>query len=143
MSVVKIETGIKVYDIADERGVVRGTVSFNPSDINFPIRAENFIKNVNELIEQAESIPEDLAEEEISKTIEDFDVKIKKEVDVLFDDDNASSVVFGNQNCLNTSKGITFIERFIEAFMPIIKKEIAEETKKSSERVKKYVKQVK
>ena len=143
MSVVKIETGVKVYDIADERGVVRGTVSFNPSDINFPIRAENFIKNVNELIEQAESIPEDLAEEEISKTIEDFDKKIKKEVNVLFDDDNASSVVFGSQNCLNTSKGITFIERFIEAFMPIIKKEIAEETKKSSERVKKYVKQVK
>ena len=143
MSVVKIGTGVKVYDIADERGVVRGTVSFNPSDINFPIRAENFIKNVNELIEQAESIPEDLAEEEISKTIEDFDVKIKKEVNVLFDDDNASSVVFGSQNCLNTSKGITFIERFIEAFIPIIKKEIAEETKKSSERVKKYVKQVK
>lgn len=143
MPVVKIETGVKVYDIADERGVVRGTVSFNPSDINFPIRAENFIKSVNELIEQAESIPEDLAEEEISKTIEDFDAKIKKEVDVLFDDDNASKVVFGNQNCLNTSKGITFIERFIEAFMPIIKKEIAEETKKSSGRVKKYVKQVK
>lgn len=143
MSVVKIETGVKVYDIADERGVVRGTVAFNPSDINFPIRAENFIKNVTELIEKAESIPEDLTEEEISKTIEDFDVKIKKEVDVLFDDDNASKVVFGNQNCLNTSKGITFIERFLEAFMPIIKKEIAEETKKSSERVKKYVKQVK
>lgn len=143
MSVVKIETGVKVYDIADERGVIRGTVSFNPSDINFPIRAENFIRNVNELIEQAESTPENLTEEEISKTIEDFDKKIKKEVNVLFADDNASSVVFGNQNCLNTSKGITFIERFIEAFMPIIRKEIAEETKKSNERVKKYVKQVK
>lgn len=143
MSVVNIATGVKVYDIADERGVIRGTVSFNPSDINFPIRAENFIRNVNELIEQAESAPENLAEEEISKIIEDFDKKIKKEVNVLFADDNASSVVFGNQNCLNTSKGITFIERFIEAFMPIIRKEIAEETKKSNERVKKYVKQVK
>lgn len=61
---------------------------------------------------------------------------------MLFDDDNASRVVFGNQNCLNTLDGISFVERFLIAFIPIIQKAYNDENKKSGERINKYTSQV-
>lgn len=53
MANIKIETGLKVYDIEDENGNVRGQISFNPSDMNFFERAEKIKEKINELMDEA------------------------------------------------------------------------------------------
>lgn len=143
MSSIRINTGLKVYDIEDENGNIRGQISFNPADVNFFPRAQAMYDNVMHLIEDIEQLPEDIDEKELVDKLTEYDLAIKKEVDILFDDETASKVVFGNQNCFNTLNGESFIERFLNAFMPVIKKEFEEENKKSVERINKYTSQVK
>nr|DAT78198.1 MAG TPA: hypothetical protein [Caudoviricetes sp.] len=139
MASIKISTGLKVYDIEDEHGNVRGQVSFNPADMGFYERARNFYDEMQTLID---SIENDESLQEADKVIE-ADKRMKERLNELFDDPNASAVVFGNQNCFNTLNGITFVERFLNAFMPIIKDEFAKEKKKSDKRIEKYMKVIK
>lgn len=142
MSSVKIETGLKTYDIEDEHGNVRGQISFNPADINIYPRAQEMQKNIFKYIDDLNlnDIPE--SDEEISKKIDEVDKLIKNEINKLFDDPSTSQVVFGNQNSLSTFKGKTFIERFLLAFMPIIQEETTKELNKSIKHAEKYTSQV-
>lgn len=144
MESIKISTGLKVYDIEDENGNVRGQISFNPSDMNFYTRANDMVDNMDKWTLELDGLNDsELTEKEIADKVKELDAKVKEEINQLFDDENASDVVFGNQNVFNTLNGVSFVERFLTAFMPIIKKEFDKEQKKSSERISKYTKQVK
>ena len=143
MASIKIATGLKTYDIEDEKGNIRGQISFNPSDINFFERADATRAKIAELLENVEKVKDEVTEEsDVIKYITDTDNSIKNEINKLFDDENASTVVFGKQNCLNTLNGVTFVERFLEAFTPIIQEAFVEEQKKMQTRVDKYTSQV-
>lgn len=144
MASIKISTGLKVYDIEDENGNVRGQISFNPSDMNFYTRANDMVDNMDKWTLELEGLNEsELTEKDIADKVKELDARVKEEINQLFDDENASDVVFGNQNVFNTLNGISFVERFLTAFMPIIHKEFEKEQKKSNERISKYTKQVK
>lgn len=144
MSSIKISTGLKVYDIEDENGNVRGQISFNPSDMNFYTRANDMVDNMDKWTLDLEELNDsELTEKDIADKVKELDARVKEEINQLFDDENASAVVFGNQNVFNTLNGVSFVERFLTAFMPIIQKEFEKEQKKSNERVSKYTKQVK
>lgn len=144
MASIKISTGLKVYDIEDENGNVRGQISFNPSDMNFYTRANDMVDNMDKWTLELEGLNDsELTEKDIADKVKELDARVKEEINQLFDDENASDVVFGNQNVFNTLNGVSFVERFLTAFMPIIKKEFEKEQKKSDERVSKYTKQVK
>ena len=65
-----------------------------------------------------------------------------KEIDDLFGQ-GTSDIIFGTQSSLSTINGISFVERFLTTFMPIIESEFKEELKNSSNRIDKYVSQVK
>lgn len=143
MANIKITTGLKTYDIEDEKGNIRGQISFNPSDMNFFTRAQHTQKAIEEAIAQLSEIKTENSEEEIYSIIEKIDLEIKDKLNDLFDDPNTSKVIFGNQNCLNTLNGVTFVERFLMAFAPIIKADFQAEQKKSNKRIEKYTKQVK
>ena len=82
-------------------------------------------------------------EKDISDFIKQLDIEIKNGINYLFDDENTSRIVFGNQLVFTTVGGETLVTRFINVFMPIIKKEIEKEQKKSQEKIKKYTEQVK
>jgi hypothetical protein len=140
MAGIKIETGLKTYDIEDENGNVRGQISFNPSDINLYPRAQAMQEHIKEYIKELTSINEN--EVNIVNEFDKVDKLIKSEINTLFDDENASKVVFGNQSALSSYKGVTFVERFLLAFMPIIQKEAEAEFKKSMKHIEKYTKQV-
>lgn len=142
MERIKIETGLKTYDIEDENGNIRGQISFNPSDVNFFKRSQITKEKINELLVRAGEIKHDLDQEELTRQLDQIDNEIKEQVNKLFDDENASRVVFGNQNCLNTLCGVSFVERFLIAFVPVIQKAFNEETQKSKERISKYTEQV-
>lgn len=144
MASIKISTGLKVYDIEDENGNVRGQISFNPSDMNFYTRANDMVDNMDKWTLELEELNDsELTEKDIADKVKELDARVKEEINQLFDDENASAVVFGNQNVFNTLNGVSFVERFLTAFMPIIKKEFDKEQKKSNERISKYTKQVK
>lgn len=138
MASIKVSTGLKVYDIEDENGNVRGQISFNPSDLGFYDRATQFYDDMQTMIDSIENDDSIVGMEKVSAA----DKAMKEKLNQLFDDENASKVVFGNQNCFNTLNGVSFVERFLNAFMPIIKKEFEKEQKSSQKRVEKYTKAV-
>ena len=138
MASIKVATGLKVYDIEDENGNVRGQISFNPSDLGFYDRATQFYDDMQTMIDSIENDDSIVGMEKVSAA----DKMMKEKLNQLFDDENASKVVFGNQNCFNTLNGVSFVERFLNAFMPIIKKEFEKEQKNSQKRVEKYTKAV-
>lgn len=134
MASIKVSTGLKVYDIEDENGNVRGQISFNPSDLGFYDRATQFYDDMQTMIDSIENDDSIVGMEKVSAA----DKAMKEKLNQLFDDENASKVVFGNQNCFNTLNGVSFVERFLNAFMPIIKKEFEKEKKNSQKRIEKY-----
>ena len=138
MASIKVSTGLKVYDIEDENGNVRGQISFNPSDLGFYDRATQFYDDMQTMIDSIENDDSIVGMEKVSAA----DKMMKEKLNQLFDDENASKVVFGNQNCFNTLNGVSFVERFLNAFMPIIKKEFEKEQKSSQKRIEKYTKVV-
>ena len=138
MASIKVSTGLKVYDIEDENGNVRGQISFNPSDLGFYDRATQFYDDMQTMIDSIENDDSIVGMEKVSAA----DKMMKEKLNQLFDDENASKVVFGNQNCFNKLNGVSFVERFLNAFMPIIKKEFEKEQKNSQKRVEKYTKAV-
>ena len=138
MASIKVSTVLKVYDIEDENGNVRGQISFNPSDLGFYDRATQFYDDMQTIIDSIENDDSIVGMEKVSAA----DKIMKEKLNQLFDDENASKVVFGNQNCFNTLNGVSFVERFLNAFMPIIKKEFEKEQKSSQKRVEKYTKAV-
>ena len=138
MARIKVSTGLKVYDIEDENGNVRGQISFNPSDLGFYDRATQFYDDMQTMIDSIENDDSIVGMEKVSAA----DKMMKEKLNQLFDDENASKVVFGNQNCFNTLNGVSFVERFLNAFMPIIKKEFEKEQKNSQKRIEKYTKAV-
>lgn len=142
MASIKVETGLKTYDIEDENGNIRGQITINPSDVNFIPRARQMKDAIQEHVKKAEELAkkEGLTEDDIIAQIASIDADIKAEINKLFNA-NVSSIIFGEQSCLNTLNGISFVERFMTAVMPIIEAEFAEEQRKSAERVNKYVSQ--
>ena len=138
MASIKVSTGLKVYDIEDENGNVRGQISFNPSDLGFYDRATQFYDDMQTMVDSIENDDSIVGMEKVSAA----DRMMKEKLNQLFDDENASKVVFGNQNCFNTLNGVSFVERFLNAFMPIIKKEFEKEQKNSQKRIEKYTKAV-
>ena len=134
MASIKVATGLKVYDIEDENGNVRGQISFNPSDLGFYDRATQFYDDMQTMLDSIENDDSIVGMEKVSAA----DKAMKEKLNQLFDDENASKVVFGNQNCFNTLNGVSFVERFLNAFMPIIKKEFEKEKKNSQKRIEKY-----
>ena len=138
MASIKVSTGLKVYDIEDENGNVRGQISFNPSDLGFYDRATQFYDDMQTMIDSIENDDSIVGMEKVSAA----DKAMKEKLNQLFDDENASKVVFGNQNCFNTLNGVSFVGRFLNAFMPIIKKEFEKEQKNSQKRIEKYTKAV-
>ena len=138
MASIRVSTGLKVYDIEDENGNVRGQISFNPSDLGFYDRATQFYDDMQTMVDSIENDDSIVGMEKVSAA----DKMMKEKLNQLFDDENASKVVFGNQNCFNTLNGVSFVERFLNAFMPIIKKEFEKEQKNSQKRIEKYTKAV-
>ena len=142
MASIKIETGLKTYDIEDEHGNIRGQITINPKDMSFFGKAQKMRDTILHYMDDIDIIDKSKSEDEIVKLFDDTDLMIKEEIDKLFGE-GTSTVIFGSQSSLSTINGVTFVERFMTAFMPIIQKEFQTELDNSSARVNKYTSQVK
>lgn len=144
MATIKIDTGVKVFDIENERGELLGQLRINPNDWNFFTRADAFRDKIQTWMTEVDTAQKEkeVDPQVLFDTIKEYDNRIKSEVNVLFDDENASDVVFGNQSVFNTHNGVSFIERFLTSILPVIQKCMIEEQKKSQKRIEKYTSQV-
>ena len=142
MASIKIETGLKTYDIEDEHGNIRGQITLNPKDIGFFNRAQKMRDKILHDMDSIDWNNNDKTDDEILIIFDTTDKIIKKEIDDLFGQ-GTSDIIFGTQSSLSTINGISFVERFLTTFMPIIESEFKEELKNSSNRIDKYGSQVK
>ena len=142
MASIKIETGLKTYDIEDEHGNIRGQITINPKDMSFFGKAQKMRDTILHYMDDIDITDQSKDENEIVKLFDDTDNMIKAEIDKLFGN-GTSTVIFGSQSSLSTINGVTFVERFMTAFMPIIQQEFQAELDNSSARVNKYTSQVK
>ena len=142
MASIKIETGLKTYDIEDEHGNIRGQITLNPTDMGFFSRAQKMRDKILHYMDSIDWNNNDKTDDEILIIFDTTDKIIKKEIDDLFGQ-GTSDIIFGTQSSLSTINGISFVERFLTTFMPIIESEFKEELKNSSNRIDKYVSHVK
>lgn len=144
MEKLKIDSGLKSYEIEDENGRKLGVITIDPKDMNLLARCQTAEKKITELIEKASHIAdsEDIEQKEVIEKITEIDTEIKKELDYAFDSE-VSFVVFGNRHCMNTNRGKTFVERFLDMMLPVIEKETKQERDASNARIKKYTEQYK
>lgn len=142
MASIKIETGLKTYDIEDEHGNVRGQITINPKDMGFFGRAMKMKETILHYMDDLDVNDSTKTEQQIIEIFDNTDKLIKEEIDKLFGE-GTSITIFGHQSSLSTINGITFVERFLSAFIPIIQEEFKQEMQNSSARIDKYVSQVK
>ena len=142
MASIKIETGLKTYDIEHENGNIRGQITINPKDMGFFSKAQKMRDTILHYMDNLDVNDSTKTEQQIIDIFDNTDKIIKEEIDKLFGE-GTSIIIFGQQSSLSTINGVTFVERFLSAFMPIIQEEFKQEIQNSSARIDKYVSQVK
>lgn len=140
MEKILITSGKKRYQIVDEYDNELGVIVIDPKDINILKRMEIAKDEILAYIDEASTIAGTEDDNAAIEKITAIDDKIKQAVNRLFNYD-VSAVFFGEINCLSTSNGITFIERFLDAIIPVLEKEFSKEMDASSKRISKYTEQ--
>ena len=139
MEQIKINTNLKSYQIVDENDEELGVIKINVTDFDFFNRAKEAEKKISEIMERFEQFrKEHLSIEDTFEQLAVFDKEIKEQLDNMFDYD-VSSIVFGNKNCLSITDGELFVNQFMNAILPMIKKDMAKEHEKSQKKISKYL----
>ncbi len=139
---INFDEGYKTYEInGDPERVIR----FNPSDpgiLRRIVAAKSALSGMSEEVQRIRINADgsSVLEQEAGavKIIED---KIKEQINYIFGAD-ISSAAFGLQSPLATLKGVPLYERFCNALLPVLEKDIKSEAKASQKRVAKYTSQV-
>ena len=141
MSRIKINTGVKRYEIEDENGELLGVISINVSDFNIIDRIAQSEKKIMQIASGVQEKVKNMQTiEEKGKAMADADAEIKKELDYMFDS-NVSEIVFGNKSCLSVCGGQLLITNFIEGIIPVIKHDLLAVRKEAENRMAVYLKE--
>lgn len=139
MAKIKINTGVKRYEIEDENGEPLGVVSVNVTDFNIIDRIVKAKEEISKLVERVQTdISSAQTIEEKGRIMAEIDAAIKRELDYMFDS-NVSETVFGNKSCLSVCGGQLLITNFIAGIIPVIEKDISKARKESQDRTGKYL----
>ena len=79
MASIKIETGLKTYDIEDEHGNIRGQITLNPKDMGFFSRAQKMRDKILHYMDSIDWNNNDKTDDEILIIFDATDKIIKKE----------------------------------------------------------------
>lgn len=129
------KTNIKVLNENDE---VLGILSFYPTDLELPKRAEEGQKRIEELIRQVKENSMDMSKEEFLDSMHELNEKTKELLNYIFDDDIGQ--LFGNTSMFTpTSDGTLLVENILDGVLPVVTEQIKENMNKSSENMRKYL----
>lgn len=141
MQNININEGFKYFSINNDENRV---ICFNPSDINIISRIQKAAEALENITAEDIKLKADGTPTVISaaEAVEDISRRIKEQIDFIFDSP-VSDTVFRNQSPLSSVGGVPFYERFLEAVIPVIQREVSLEKQASLERADKYIRAVK
>lgn len=129
------KTNIKVLNENDE---VLGILSFYPTDLELPKRAEEGQKRIEELIRQVKENSMNMSKEEFLDSMHELNEKTKELLNYIFDDDIGQ--LFGNTSMFTpTSDGTLLVENILDGVLPVVTEQIKVNMNKSSENMRKYL----
>lgn len=125
-NVIKIDDGLKTYDIANKDGKILGSFSFNPSDTNIIRRYTEVVADLEKLELKEEKDGSESLEEMMSKV----DAIVYEKIDYLLNADVAKEFfkIMGPFSPLASGK--LFIESVIDAIGQAINQETGARVKK-------------
>lgn len=113
---LKIDLGLKSYDIQLPDGTVTGTVRFNPADPGIAARWNKIRREVESLSEKAM----DAQGDDVLDALQEADERIKSCIDYAFGA-KVSEGFFGGQSCFGVcGDGATVLEHVLDALAPVI-----------------------
>ena len=126
---LKIDLGLRTYEICDADENVIGMIRFNPADMGFVSRWQEFQACAEALEKDPPVTPQDLA---------DKDVQMKALLDKTFAAP-VSGVLFQGLSCFALCVDGRFVlENVLEALVPEIRDAIAAAQKESEKRISKH-----
>lgn len=134
-NVIKINDGLKTYDIQNQDGKLLGQFSFNPADTNI-------IKRYNDAVEKFSSIFDEIKEmgeePDTTELFEKLDKKTYELIDGIFNADVSSNFfnVMGPFSPL--ASGEFFVASVIGAIGQALEAEIGERVKKVNSKINKH-----
>lgn len=125
-----IDNGLKTFEIADNNGNVRGTISFNPKDFGLPERLQKMEADIEEYFKGIEEVND-------IDVLNTYDKYIRGKIDAAFGSP-VSDVIFGDINCMTITDGVPLYTKALTVIAPIIINSITSEVNKSIDRMNKY-----
>ena len=133
---IVFDEGLREYTInGDEKRVIK----VNTSDFSIIDRWLSAEQDIKDYVDKVGEVD---ADEDGLKVIGELKQFIYDKIDYIFNA-KVSDIVFNGANPLSTSGGVMLFERFLDAFMPVIQKDLNDEQKKSEKRIKTYTDEVK
>lgn len=130
---LKIDRGLKSYEVKDLDDTLLGTIYVNPADFGIAARLEEARRAIQQL---ADGLASD-ANADVDKIIE-ADKLIKEQVNYIFGSD-ASSVFFKGVSALALlPDGSMVFEKALQAAVPIIEDAVGSAVRASQKRVQKH-----
>lgn len=130
---LKIDRGLKSYEVKDIDGTLLGTLYVNPADFGIAARLEEARRAIQQL---ADGLAVD-ADADVDKIIE-ADKLIREQINYIFGSD-ASSVFFKGVSALALlPDGTMIFEKALQAAVPIIEDAVGKAVKASQKRVQKH-----
>ena len=129
---LKIDRGLKSYEVKDIDGTLLGTLYVNPADIGIVARLEEARRAIQQL---ADGLAADAGVDQIIEA----DKLIREQINYIFGSD-ASSVFFKGVSALALlPDGTMVFEKALQAAVPIIEDAVGKAVKASQKRVQKHV----
>lgn len=128
---LKIDRGLKSYEVKDIDGTLLGTLYVNPADIGIAARLEDARRAIQQL---ADGLAADAGVDQIIEA----DKLIREQINYIFGSD-ASSVFFKGVSALALlPDGTMVFEKALQATVPIIEDAVGKAVKASQKRVQKH-----
>lgn len=128
---LKIDRGLKSYEVKDIDGTLLGTLYVNPADIGIAARLEEARRAIQQLADGL------AADADVDQIIE-ADKLIREQINYIFGSD-ASSVFFKGVSALALlPDGTMVFEKVLQAAVPIIEDAVGKAVKASQKRVQKH-----
>lgn len=128
---LKIDRGLKSYEVKDIDGTLLGTLYVNPADIGIAARLEDARRAIQQL---ADGLAADAGVDQIIEA----DKLIREQINYIFGSD-ASSVFFKGVSALALlPDGTMVFEKVLQAAVPIIEDAVGKAIKASQMRVQKH-----
>ena len=128
---LKIDRGLKSYEVKDIDGTLLGTLYVNPADIGIAARLEEARRAIQQL---ADGLAADAGVDQIIEA----DKLIRERINYIFGSD-ASSVFFKGVSALALlPDGTMVFEKALQVAVPIIEDAVGKAVKASQKRVQKH-----